>query len=139
MKLSSQGEKLLKNFEGVRLAAYRDVAGNWTIGYGSTHYHDGRSVKRGDKMFLSKLCSIRAAHLVISAGSVNCPQLSASFNSVKIAGSLARSQLFTSSSMLPGMKISAAGESTNVLMFSVTSTPIWMAVFSSDGMPSNNV
>jgi len=50
MKLSQQGEKLIKSFEGLRLAAYRDVAGVWTIGYGSTHYHDGRTVKPGDKL-----------------------------------------------------------------------------------------
>jgi len=50
MKLSSQGEKLIKSFEGLRLTAYRDVAGVWTIGYGSTRYHDGRSVKPGDKL-----------------------------------------------------------------------------------------
>ena len=50
MKLSQQGEKLIKSFEGLRLAAYRDAAGVWTIGYGSTHYHDGRPVKPGDKL-----------------------------------------------------------------------------------------
>jgi lysozyme len=50
MKLSSQGEQLIKSFEGLRLAAYRDVAGVWTIGYGSTRYHDGRLVKPGDKL-----------------------------------------------------------------------------------------
>lgn len=50
MKLSSQGEQLIKSFEGLRLTAYRDVAGVWTIGYGSTHYHDGRPVKPGDKL-----------------------------------------------------------------------------------------
>ncbi len=32
----------------LRLAAYRDVAGVWTIGYGSTRYHDGKQVKPGD-------------------------------------------------------------------------------------------
>lgn len=50
MKLSQHGEKLIKSFEGLRLTAYRDVAGVWTIGYGSTRYHDGRSVKPGDKL-----------------------------------------------------------------------------------------
>jgi lysozyme len=50
MKLSQQGEKLIKNFEGLRLTAYRDVAGVWTIGYGSTRYHDGSPVKPGDKL-----------------------------------------------------------------------------------------
>ena len=50
MKLSQHGEKLIKSFEGLRLTAYRDVAGVWTIGYGSTRYHDCRSVKPGDKL-----------------------------------------------------------------------------------------
>jgi lysozyme len=50
MKLSEKGAKLIKSFEGIRLTAYRDVAGVWTIGYGSTRYHDGRTVKPGDKL-----------------------------------------------------------------------------------------
>jgi lysozyme len=50
MKLSETGIKVIKNFEGLRLTAYRDIAGVWTIGYGSTRYHDGRPVKPGDKL-----------------------------------------------------------------------------------------
>ena len=50
MQLSENGFKIIKNFEGLRLAAYRDVAGVWTIGYGSTRYHDGKRVKPGDKL-----------------------------------------------------------------------------------------
>lgn len=50
MTLSNQGEKLIKNFEGLRLNAYRDSAGVWTIGYGSTRYHDGKPVRPGDKL-----------------------------------------------------------------------------------------
>lgn len=48
--LSEQGEKLIKDFEGLSLIAYRDIAGVWTIGYGSTRYHDERPVKPGDKL-----------------------------------------------------------------------------------------
>jgi len=48
MQLSENGFKIIKNFEGLRLAAYRDVAGVWTIGFGSTRYHDGKQVKPGD-------------------------------------------------------------------------------------------
>ena len=48
MQLSDHGYAIIKNFEGLRLAAYRDVAGVWTIGYGSTRYHDGKPVKPGD-------------------------------------------------------------------------------------------
>ena len=50
MQLSENGFKIIKNFEGLRLTAYRDVAGIWTIGYGSTRYHDGKRVKPGDKL-----------------------------------------------------------------------------------------
>jgi lysozyme len=50
MKLSDHGYAIIKNFEGLRLSAYRDVAGVWTIGYGSTRYHDGKPVKPGDQL-----------------------------------------------------------------------------------------
>jgi lysozyme len=50
MKLSEQGINLIKNFEGLRLSAYSDIAGIWTIGYGSTRYHNGRTIKPGDKL-----------------------------------------------------------------------------------------
>lgn len=50
MKLSNHGIKLIKSFEGLKLNAYKDVAGVWTIGYGSTRYQDGKAVKPGDKL-----------------------------------------------------------------------------------------
>ena len=50
MTISEKGQQIIKNFEGLRLNAYRDSAGVWTIGYGSTRYHDGKSVKPGDKL-----------------------------------------------------------------------------------------
>lgn len=50
MLLSDHGLAIIKNFEGLRLTAYRDIAGVWTIGYGSTRYHDGKAVKPGDKL-----------------------------------------------------------------------------------------
>lgn len=45
--------KLIKEFEGCHLSAYPDpLSGGdpWTIGYGTTHYSDGRKVQRGDKL-----------------------------------------------------------------------------------------
>lgn len=48
MKLSNKGIALIKNFEGLRLKAYKDPAGVWTIGYGSTKYHDDKPVHQGD-------------------------------------------------------------------------------------------
>ena len=50
MQLSNNGLQLIKNLEGLRLTAYRDVAGTWTIGYGSTRCHDGKRVKPGDRL-----------------------------------------------------------------------------------------
>jgi lysozyme len=50
MQLSNYGLNIIKAFEGLRLSAYRDVAGVWTIGYGSTFYHDGKPVKPGDML-----------------------------------------------------------------------------------------
>ncbi len=38
----SPGQEVVKHFEGLRLEAYRDPAGIWTIGYGHT-----RGVKEG--------------------------------------------------------------------------------------------
>jgi lysozyme len=53
MKLDDAGKNLIKEFEGLRLFAYQDSAGVWTIGYGATYYHGGKPVKKGD-MLLSK-------------------------------------------------------------------------------------
>lgn len=36
MKISQRGINLIKNFEGLRLKAYKCPAGVWTIGYGHT-------------------------------------------------------------------------------------------------------
>lgn len=38
-RINSAGLELIKSFEGLRLQAYRDAVGVWTIGYGSTGAH----------------------------------------------------------------------------------------------------
>ncbi len=43
MIASDSCHKLVQNFEGLRLTAYRDAAGIWTIGYG----HTGPDVRSG--------------------------------------------------------------------------------------------
>lgn len=48
MKLSDAGLEAIKRFEGLRLTAYQDVAGVWTIGYGATRYRNGDAVRPGD-------------------------------------------------------------------------------------------
>lgn len=45
MKTSERGLALIREFEGLRLAAYQDAVGVWTIGYGTT-----RGVKQGQKI-----------------------------------------------------------------------------------------
>lgn len=48
MNISPQGLSLIKSFEGLRLDAYRDSVGIWTIGYGCIKYPDGTQVKAAD-------------------------------------------------------------------------------------------
>ncbi|MEF0148259.1 lysozyme [Pseudomonas guariconensis] len=45
MRTSQRGVSLIKSFEGLRLQAYKDAVGVWTIGYGTT-----RGVNAGMKI-----------------------------------------------------------------------------------------
>ncbi|HFY9976724.1 TPA: lysozyme [Serratia marcescens] len=47
MNISKSGIELIKRFEGLRLKAYLDSAGVWTIGYGWTQPVDGKKVGPG--------------------------------------------------------------------------------------------
>ncbi|MFJ5378144.1 lysozyme [Pectobacterium sp. CHL-2024] len=47
MQISANGINLIKRFEGCELAAYPDVVGVWTIGYGWTQPVDGKPIRRG--------------------------------------------------------------------------------------------
>lgn len=49
MKVSRNGRKLIKHFEGFSEDAYLCSAGVWTIGWGNT-YVNGRPVRAGDKI-----------------------------------------------------------------------------------------
>ena len=42
MKTTAKGRELIKKYEGLRLTAYQDIVGVWTIGYGTT-----KGVKEG--------------------------------------------------------------------------------------------
>lgn len=53
---SKGGLDLIRGFEGVRLKAYKDTAGVWTIGWGSTFYANGKMVKRGDTL-INTVCA----------------------------------------------------------------------------------
>lgn len=46
--ISEKGFNIIRQFEGLRLKAYNDGGGVWTIGYGTIKYPDGRAVKQGD-------------------------------------------------------------------------------------------
>lgn len=41
---------VIKHFEGLKLKAYKDAGGVWTIGYGATTYENGKHVKEGDEI-----------------------------------------------------------------------------------------
>lgn len=48
MTLDTYGYKLIQQFEGLKLKAYQDSVGIWTIGYGNITYPNGKKVKKGD-------------------------------------------------------------------------------------------
>lgn len=47
MKIGNNGIKLIKNFEGLELKAYYDIAGVLTIGYGWTNKINGKDIYPG--------------------------------------------------------------------------------------------
>ncbi|WP_440216300.1 lysozyme [Chromobacterium piscinae] len=59
MKTNAAGISLIKQFEGVRLAAYQDMVGVWTIGYG----HTGPEVKAGMAITQQQADQLLAADL----------------------------------------------------------------------------
>ena len=52
--ISKTGLDLISSFEGIRLNAYDDGVGVWTIGIGTTIYPNGIKVKKGDKCILEQ-------------------------------------------------------------------------------------
>lgn len=54
MHVSPSGVDMICNFEGLRLKAYDDGVGVWTIGYGTTKYPNGIRVKKGDTCTLDQ-------------------------------------------------------------------------------------
>lgn len=65
MKTSQRGINLIKQFEGLRLTAYRCPAGVYTIGYGHT-----RGVKRGMKITEEEASAFLTADLRTSEKAV---------------------------------------------------------------------
>ena len=54
MKPSENCYKLIKQFEGCKLKAYKDPVGIWTIGYGTIVYPDGAKVQPQDSITIDK-------------------------------------------------------------------------------------
>lgn len=54
MHISPSGIDLIRNFESLRLNAYDDGVGVWTIGFGTTKYPNGTRVKKGDTCTLDQ-------------------------------------------------------------------------------------
>ena len=52
--ISKKGIDLIKEFEGIRLNAYDDGIGVWTIGIGTIRYPNGVRVKHGDKITIEQ-------------------------------------------------------------------------------------
>lgn len=50
MKINKAGLSLIKEFEGLRLTAYQDPVGIWTIGWGHTGKVDGKYISKGMKI-----------------------------------------------------------------------------------------
>jgi len=104
MKSSSNGIRLIQEFEGLRLTSYLCSAGVATIGYGATYYQDGSKVKLGQTITNTQASQMLIEHLKEFEGSVtgllngtpvNQNQFDAlvSFTYNLGAGNLAKSQL----------------------------------------------
>ena len=58
MRVSSKGLSLVKKWEGFYPKAYLDPVGVWTIGYGTTKWVDGASVKAGQTITQEQALSL---------------------------------------------------------------------------------
>lgn len=65
---SEEGLALTKGFEGLRLGAYQDVAGIWTVGYG----HTGADVRAGLTITEAQAETLLLADLADAIACVNC-------------------------------------------------------------------
>lgn len=70
MQVSSEALEILKGREALRLTAYQDQGGVWTIGYGATTYESGARVKQGDKITEARADQLLAYHVGWAASAV---------------------------------------------------------------------
>lgn len=71
MTVSAKGIDLICSFEGLRLTAYDDGVGIWTIGFGTIKYPNGVRVKRGDTCTLEQAKSYMKHDLIEFEHTVN--------------------------------------------------------------------
>lgn len=71
MSVSAKGIDLICSFEGLRLTAYDDGVGVWTIGFGTIKYPNGVRVKRGDTCTLEQAKSYMKYDLIEFEHTVN--------------------------------------------------------------------
>lgn len=71
MTVSAKGIDLICSFEGLRLTAYDDGVGIWTIGFGTIKYPNGVRVKRGDTCTLEQAKSYMRCDLIEFEHTVN--------------------------------------------------------------------
>lgn len=71
MSLSLEGVNQICNFEGLKLSAYDDGTGVWTIGYGTTRYPNGKRVSEGDRCTLEQAKTYMRHDLKIFERAVN--------------------------------------------------------------------
>ena len=69
--VSAKGIDLICSFEGLRLTAYDDGVGVWTIGFGTIKYPNGVRVKRGDSCTLEQAKSYMKYDLIEFEHTVN--------------------------------------------------------------------
>lgn len=71
MNLDSKGIAFLHKEEGLRLNAYKDQIGKWTIAFGNTYLLDGSPVKDGDKLTLVEANKLFAVKIKDYEAAVN--------------------------------------------------------------------
>lgn len=70
----------IKSREGLRLAAYQDSAGIWTIGYGTILYKDNLPVRKGDTITLNQAEQLIEDEITSKSKKVNAAIIPAVLN-----------------------------------------------------------
>ncbi|MEN5054392.1 lysozyme [Sphingobacterium kitahiroshimense] len=72
MKISLNALRHVKGFEELRLNAYKDNFGNWTLGYGTIRFPNGKRVQEGDRIKdEAEACELLLYSLISPARIVN--------------------------------------------------------------------